>query len=314
MARMTPTPPMTMRTAKATTLAILDGGAHSTASKDRTQALARQIFTVKRKLTAAILLALLSPLAASAQGTLAVPPVWIVQDTNGDPIASAKVYVYLAGTETDVTAYQEYTLTTPHAQPVVADSAGRVTIFLTAGVSYKYVVKDASSVTLYTVDGVTQLTGRGQISFPSSQIASSGANVLDDYEEGTWTPAIGGSGGQSGQAYTTQVGRYVKIGKLVTCTFQVTLSTLGTITTNVQVQGLPFTSENTTGQRVPVQIGYWSGLTSTYVFIGGFLEPNATVVTLQGATAAATGLSVLAQANLAATSQFIGSISYVASQ
>ena len=34
-------------------------------------------------------------------------------------------------------------------------------------------------------------SGAGQILFPATQNASSGANTLDDYEEGTWTPVIG---------------------------------------------------------------------------------------------------------------------------
>src|SRR3990167_662961 len=50
----------------------------------------------------------------------------------------------------------------------------------------------------------------GQIAFPASQSASAGGNTLDDYEEGTWTPAVGGTA-----TYTTQIGRYVKIGKMV---------------------------------------------------------------------------------------------------
>jgi len=55
-------------------------------------------------------------------------------------------------------------------------------------------------------------------------------NTLDDYEEGTWTPVFGGSGGTSGQTYTTQTGRYTKIGKLVTASFDCHLSAKGTIT------------------------------------------------------------------------------------
>src|SRR6478736_6315612 len=78
------------------------------------------------------------------------------------------------------------------------------------------------------------------VKFPAVQAASSNANTLDDYEEGSWTPTITGSGGASGQAYTNQVGRYIKVGKLVTCWGRVTLSTLGTVTTDALIGGLPF--------------------------------------------------------------------------
>ena len=70
------------------------------------------------------------------------------------------------------------------------------------------------------------------------------ANTLDDYEEGTWTPALTGSGGTSGVAYTTQVGGYTKVGRLVTANFHILLSDEGTITSTARISGLPFAGNN----------------------------------------------------------------------
>lgn len=77
------------------------------------------------------------------------------------------------------------------------------------------------------------------------------ADIVDNMNalglSGSWTPVIGGSGGTSGQAYSVQVGRYRKLNRLMVAWFTVTLSTKGTITGNVQIQGLTgFTSTNTT--------------------------------------------------------------------
>jgi hypothetical protein len=152
--------------------------------------------------------------------------------------------------------------------------------------------------------------GAGQIVFPASQNASTNANTLDDYEEGVWTPVIGGSGGTSGQAYSVQVGVYTKIGKMVFCQFRAQLSTLGTVTTNVQIQGLPFTSENTANQSSVINIGYWTNLTTALVKLGGELNPNATAVTLRGAGAAAVTLSALVQGDLSNTTYLDGFIAY----
>lgn len=128
---------------------------------------------------------------------------------------------------------------------------------------------------------------------------------------GTWTPTIGGSGGQSGQVYSFQVGHYMRIGKLVHATFNVSLSTLGTITTIAQIQGLPFTIENLGANYAPTTTTlYWSGMTSSFVTLVGIGVQNATTINLYGATAAATGLTSLAQANLSATTQIAGSILY----
>ena len=69
---------------------------------------------------------------------------------------------------------------------------------------------------------------------------SGAANTLDDYEEGAWTPALTGSSGTSGTAYTTQQGSYTKIGNTVTANFQILLSNEGTLTGTTRISGLPF--------------------------------------------------------------------------
>jgi hypothetical protein len=70
---------------------------------------------------------------------------------------------------------------------------------------------------------------------------SAALNKLDDYEEGAWTPLIDGSGGTSGQSYTTQSGRYQRVGQVVHCQCVVKLSAKGTITGYARVSGLPLT-------------------------------------------------------------------------
>jgi hypothetical protein len=159
----------------------------------------------------------------------------------------------------------------------------------------------------FTYDGTT-LAIPGQIKFPATQVASANANTLDDYEEGSWTPTIGGSGGQSGQAYTTQTGLYVKIGSQVTVWFVVTLSTLGTITGNVQVKGLPFTVNASVGA---INLIEYVALTTTWVSVIGQTSTSTTVVDIRGATAAATtNATALVQADLSNTTLLVGAISY----
>jgi hypothetical protein len=52
--------------------------------------------------------------------------------------------------------------------------------------------------------------GAGGIAFPATAVAVADANTLDDYEEGTWTPSLGGTA-----TYLAQGGRYTKIGRIV---------------------------------------------------------------------------------------------------
>ena len=65
---------------------------------------------------------------------------------------------------------------------------------------------------------------------------------MDDYEEGTWTPVY--STNFTG-TYSNQVGKYIKVGKLVTAYFMLQVSTVSG-TGALQIKGLPFTSSSTT--------------------------------------------------------------------
>lgn len=84
-----------------------------------------------------------------------------------------------------------------------------------------------------TVSSQINLTS-GQIAFPATQNTSSSANVLDDYEEGTWTPSLGGT-----TTYTTQEGTYTKIGPIVFIRARIVVNSIGTGST-FQIGGLPF--------------------------------------------------------------------------
>ena len=68
------------------------------------------------------------------------------------------------------------------------------------------------SATTIGVGGTTPSTSGAGISFPATQSASSDANTLDDYEEGTWTVTDASS---ASLTFTYNTGRYVKVGGLV---------------------------------------------------------------------------------------------------
>ena len=65
------------------------------------------------------------------------------------------------------------------------------------------------------------------------------SNLLDDYEEGTWTPDFGNI---STPSYSSRSGRYTKIGRLVYCTGEYVVSSLDTgDASTYNITGLPFT-------------------------------------------------------------------------
>lgn len=177
---------------------------------------------------------------------------------------------------------------------------------------------DAGLVYNKTTDALTVgslVATLGQIAFPATQNASSGANTLDDYEEGfpAWTPVIGGSGGTSGQTYATQNGWYIKIGRLVIASFTATLTAKGTITTSVQIQGLPFTVAATT-QSIFVGSLRWVALATTWTSVIAIPVASSTAATLIGTTVAATGNNTaLTTTDIGNSTEINGTIIYFAS-
>jgi len=98
-----------------------------------------------------------------------------------------------------------------------------------------------------TLQGLTDISGAsaGQIKFPATQNASADANTLDDYEEGTWTPAFTcTTPGTLAITTSTAAGIYTKIGHRVTLDFQLILTafTIGTASGSVRITGIPFVS------------------------------------------------------------------------
>ena len=75
-------------------------------------------------------------------------------------------------------------------------------------------VVDVARGQTFALQGATRVGGTG-ITFPATQSASSDANTLDDYEEGTFTPLALGSTTGGTASYTVQIGRYTKIGNRV---------------------------------------------------------------------------------------------------
>jgi hypothetical protein len=88
--------------------------------------------------------------------------------------------------------------------------------------------------------GTAAINSGSGVSFPATQSASTDPNTLDDYEEGTWTPTVTALSG-SITTYSAS-GIYTKIGRVVTATALVTITTNGTAATGLVVT-LPFAVE-----------------------------------------------------------------------
>jgi hypothetical protein len=89
----------------------------------------------------------LSPLAGAG---------WQFFDNNGVPLSGGLLYTYAAGTTTPAVTYTSNSGVTPHANPIVLDSAGRVSseVWLTSTDTYKFNLKTAAGADIWVKDNI----------------------------------------------------------------------------------------------------------------------------------------------------------------
>ena len=124
-------------------------------------------------------------------------------------------------------------------------------------------------ITTVGVGEATPSTSGSGISFPATQSASSDANTLDDYEEGTWTPTPDGNFTYTDSVFT---GNYTKIGRLVNVNMRI-VTTTGNVAwiSGASVTGLPFTAATN-------RAGSWSNIANFTE--GGFCGVQSTSITM----------------------------------
>jgi len=105
-------------------------------------------------------------------------------------------------------------------------------------------------------------------------------STLNDYETGTWTPNIGGTA-----TYSSQTGRYVKIGSQVSVWFDMQILLVGT--GSGSIKNLPFTCNASAAGGG--NVGYFSSLASSFVSINPIVPANTVTLTFETSTAATNG-------------------------
>ena len=121
-------------------------------------------------------------------------------DNNGNPLAGGKIFTYLAGTNTNAATYTTSAGNIAHSNPIVLDGAGRVPsgeIWLTNGISYKFVVQDSANNLIGTFDNVlginqnpltniANFTGDGVVVAFTLPVAPSSENFTNVFINGVY--------------------------------------------------------------------------------------------------------------------------------
>jgi hypothetical protein len=132
---------------------------------------------------------------------------------------------------------------------------------------------------LNVADGdITLASGHG-INFAATADASgSSLELLDDYEEGTWSPQLKSSDGTNFTMNSgNDVGYYVRIGNKVFFHAYVVSTSINSAGGTVRCGGLPYTAANAVGYYAGVSVPYAQGLNITAgQNLGGYVNINTT--------------------------------------
>ena len=127
-----------------------------------------------------------------------------------------------------------------NGQVLTSSGSSAAPTWTTAGAS----LTTPSFTSTIGVGGATASASGAGITFPATQSASSDANTLDDYEEGTWTPSFSGTSNLTGTPSISNA-TYTKTGNRVIWQFQASgYSATSSATLTYFICTFPFTQAN----------------------------------------------------------------------
>ncbi len=154
---------------------------------------------------------------------------------------------------------------------------------------------DAAFLTgMQNVDTHDHTTGKG-VPIPNGGIANGAltASKMNSsfYEEGTFIPTVGGSTMAGAGTYTTQVGRYTRVGDRIFYQIYIVWTNLVGATGNLQIQSLPFTSANVANSFNPSAV-WTADLTYPATQFSAYVNPNTTFMQLNAISSGAAAQAV----------------------
>lgn len=96
---------------------------------------------------------------------------------------------------------------------------------------------------IYVGDNIVPATAAKGINFTANTaLAGMTSQLLNKYEEGTFTPFISFGGGTTGITYYTQTGLYTRVGRVVTVSGNIYVNSKGSSTGTFELKGFPYNS------------------------------------------------------------------------
>ncbi len=170
-----------------------------------------------------------------------------------------------------------------------------------------------------------RFTSSGNLAFPNGQgidfsatadgSGTTASEVLDDYEEGTWTPTLSFNGASTGITYGTQQGgTYTKTGRFVFLDVLITLSNKGSSTGLLNINNLPFANASYDNSRMHGGMTYYDNFanlnTAVYLYKGAGGQTSIDAFMLDASDGTASDNVNVGSSNLTNTTTFRAWVSY----
>ena len=136
------------------------------------------------------------------------------------------------------------------------------------------------------------------------------SELLNDYEEGTFTPLLTVNDSLTGITQNISLGRYIKVGRHVTAWLHLRLTAKGSASGHVRIQGFPYAASNldTTDEAAAGTCAFWNALASAAT-PGGYMQKGTTKLLLIN-NAAGTASPSLGHGALSNTTSFYYQVCY----
>lgn len=161
-----------------------------------------------------------------------------------------------------------------------------------------------AGVTVAAQLGLLQLEASARSGIFLGNTANGAANVLDWYEEGTWTPSILVNASAVGITYTTQTGRYTRVGNRIYAKFSMVLSNKGASVGTVDVLA-PFNIANALQEG-----GYFTQITNAALLVASVVMKSQGTNVMRCVTWGAAGTVNFTDVNLTNTTRLEGTLVY----
>jgi hypothetical protein len=173
----------------------------------------------------------------------------------------------------------------------------------------------STSVTLNQLGDVTidngnliiGTSGKGIDFSANSNAAGMTSELLNDYEEGTWTVGISFGGNSVGITTSRNTGTYVKVGRQVTVNGDLILTSKGSSSGAARITGLPFTNGAGVSNLSPIILRLAKVTFANQ--LQGYVEVSATTISLEEITEAGT-VTQLSNSDFANDSELMVTATY----